>query len=135
MKDWRGGLLDVEFLAQYLILRFAADQPQIIDGNTAQAFEKITAAGLIDAAQGELLSEAARTWRRLQAILRLTLGNDAVDPNNLPADLKARMLKARGTDRFADLEADLYALGHQVQEIFTEIIEIPAAELRAAAEC
>jgi hypothetical protein len=45
------------------------------------------------------------------------------------------MLKARGTDRFADLEADLYALGHQVQEIFTEIIEIPAAELRAAAEC
>ena len=135
VKDWRGGLLDVEFLAQYLILRFAADQPQIIDGNTAQAFEKITAAGLIDAAQGELLSEAARTWRRLQAILRLTLGNDAVDPNNLPADLKARMLKARGTDRFADLEADLYALGHQVQEIFTEIIEIPAAELRAAAEC
>ena len=129
VKDWRGGLLDVEFLAQYLILRFAAEQPQIIDGNTAQAFEKLAMAGLIDAEQGAVLCEAVGTWRRLQAILRLTLGNGKVDPENLPSDLKARILKVRGSQSFAEFEAELYALSHRVHGIFVDMIETPAGQL------
>ena len=35
IKHWRGGLLDLEFIAQYLQLREAHRHPEILDGNTA----------------------------------------------------------------------------------------------------
>ena len=49
VKHMRGGLVDVEFLAQYLILRHARSQPEVIAAETPEAFRRLAAAGVLAA--------------------------------------------------------------------------------------
>ena len=76
-----GGLLDVEALAGFLQLRHAAETPEILAGDAVSVFEAAGAGALIDADAARELADAARLWRNLQGILRLTAGADAVDEN------------------------------------------------------
>src|SRR5262249_38784521 len=47
LKQVRGGLVDLEFIAQYLQLRHAATHPAIVDQNTLRALDKLSRAGLL----------------------------------------------------------------------------------------
>ena len=47
VKSGPGGLRDVEFLVQGLQLIYAADQPEILEGNTLAALKKLCDAGLL----------------------------------------------------------------------------------------
>ena len=47
IKHRRGGLVDIEFLAQYLMLRHGAEHPDILSQNTSDALSRLTAAGLL----------------------------------------------------------------------------------------
>ena len=47
LKQVRGGLVDVEFIAQYLQLVHAAAHPEVLDQNTVEAFRKLRDAGLL----------------------------------------------------------------------------------------
>ena len=131
-KNRRGGLLDIEFITQYLLLRHAHASPEVLDGNTATALTKLTAAGHLTPDQGRLLSEAAGAWQRLQGILRLTL-HEVDDRTDLPDDLKARMVAVSGAADFAALERRLAKLADDVAALYAEIIAEPAAR-RAATD-
>ncbi|MDA0653916.1 MAG: glutamine-synthetase adenylyltransferase, partial [Proteobacteria bacterium] len=60
VKYVRGGLLDLEFLAQYLILCHAADHPDLLTGDTAEAFTRLERAGILDPALADRLRDAVR---------------------------------------------------------------------------
>jgi glutamate-ammonia-ligase adenylyltransferase len=47
VKYLRGGLVDLEFLAQYLQLRHARRHPEVLAGGTAEVLESLARAGLI----------------------------------------------------------------------------------------
>ena len=76
IKHRRGGLLDVEFLAQFLQLSTAARHPEILAGDPISVFEAAGAQGVIDADTAQELAEAARLWRNLQGILRLAVEDE-----------------------------------------------------------
>ena len=40
--------MDIEFIAQYLQLKFASERPEILDTNTENALEKLSTAKLLD---------------------------------------------------------------------------------------
>jgi glutamate-ammonia-ligase adenylyltransferase len=67
-----GGLVDIEFAAQYLQLRHAAALPDILSPTTAIALNNLQRNGFLDEADGQVLVDALRTWQRVQAYLRLT---------------------------------------------------------------
>nr|WP_253341305.1 bifunctional [glutamate--ammonia ligase]-adenylyl-L-tyrosine phosphorylase/[glutamate--ammonia-ligase] adenylyltransferase [Neisseria sp. HSC-16F19] len=72
VKYARGGVVDVEFIVQYLVLAHARQQPQLLHnyGNIA-LLEMSAAAGLTDAAQAEAARQAYRFYRQQQHNTRL----------------------------------------------------------------
>jgi glutamate-ammonia-ligase adenylyltransferase len=74
IKYRRGGMLDVEFIAQFLQLRDAAADPGVLHQNTAEALRRLAAAGSLATVAADELIAAGRLWHRLLGMLRLTIG-------------------------------------------------------------
>jgi len=72
IKHDRGGMVDIEFLVQTLVLGHGSQHPELLDnvGNIA-LLERAAMAGLIDAHDAELCAQAYRDFRRMQHLLRL----------------------------------------------------------------
>jgi len=85
LKHDPGGMVDIEFLVQYLVLAHGSTHPGLLDnaGNIA-LLDRAARAGLIGAADAADCAGAYREFRRLQHVLRL---NDAryarVDPDGV----------------------------------------------------
>jgi [glutamine synthetase] adenylyltransferase / [glutamine synthetase]-adenylyl-L-tyrosine phosphorylase len=64
VKQGRGGLTDIEFITQYLVLRHAAAHPQLLDWpDHWRQTDALAAAGVLPAAQAGALIEVYRTYR------------------------------------------------------------------------
>jgi len=72
LKHDRGGIIDVEFIVQYLILAYAADHPELTRNSGNLALLKTAAqAGLISEELAEKCRHAYRNFRKLQHQMRL----------------------------------------------------------------
>src|SRR5262249_43472371 len=71
LKYAAGGLVDVEFIAQYLQLVHGAAHPDILDTSTVRVLDRAWRSGLIETADAEVLRAAARLYHDLTQILRL----------------------------------------------------------------
>ncbi len=125
VKYLRGGLIDLEFIAQYLQLRHASRHPEILSGSTETAFETLAAAGLLAPETAEALVRATRFMRQVQGMLRLTVG-PAFDADQLPQSLQAALARGAGLDDFATLRARLVETAAEVAAIYEEIVVKPA---------
>jgi glutamate-ammonia-ligase adenylyltransferase len=121
LKQVRGGLVDLEFIAQYLQLVHAHAHPDVLDQNTVQALRKLAAAGLLDSGHADILIPAARRLNDLTQILRLCL-DGGFQPDAAPDGLKALLARAGGAPDFARLEADLRRSQDEVASLFDAII-------------
>jgi len=121
VKHWRGGLLDLEFIAQYLQLREAHRHPAVLDGNTAEAFRRLGAAGVLDDEEARFLAAATRIWRNLQGLLRLTVGRD-FDPETAPEALKRRLARTGRAVDFPTLERNIEKMSETVSAAFARHI-------------
>lgn len=72
LKHDAGGMIDIEFIVQYLVLEQAVNYPQLTDniGNIA-LLRLCEALGLIPAGLGSAVADAYRDFRRLQHQIRL----------------------------------------------------------------
>lgn len=67
IKQDAGGMIDVEFIVQYLVLRHAAEHPQLVRNTGNIALLRLCGElGLIDAALAAEVGDAYRTMRKLQ---------------------------------------------------------------------
>ncbi len=91
LKHDAGGMIDIEFIVQYLVLRHACHYPQLTAnvGNIA-LLHRSGELGLIDADLAGATADAYRDYRRLQHQIRLQ-GQDMarVDPAVAAADMAA----------------------------------------------
>ena len=113
----RGGLADLESLAQYLRLRHAHGAPEVLVGATASCFEALGAAGLIPRSEASLLAGAVRMQRTLQALLRLTWSRGAT-VTDAPAPMRLKLATALECAGFDELEAKLRATQAAAFEIY-----------------
>ena len=125
VKHLRGGLTDLEFLAQYLLLRHASAHPEILDPSTQAVYGNLAGAGLLAPAVAETLIQATRLMRQIQGMLRLTI-SPAFDADTGPASLQASLARAAGLGDFAALRSRLIATAESAGRIFVEMIEAPA---------
>ncbi|KAB2851582.1 MAG: bifunctional [glutamine synthetase] adenylyltransferase/[glutamine synthetase]-adenylyl-L-tyrosine phosphorylase, partial [Hyphomicrobiaceae bacterium] len=70
LKQARGGLVDLEFIAQFLELVHADKHPSVLEQNTRGALQALMRAGVLARDQGEMLTEAATLLHDLTQILR-----------------------------------------------------------------
>jgi len=80
LKHSPGGMIDVEFAVQYLVLAHAATQPELIDdvGNIA-LLQRAEDAALLPAGVGRAAADAYRELRRAQHRARLDESATQVD--------------------------------------------------------
>lgn len=106
LKQVRGGLVDLEFIAQFLQLVNACAHPEVLDQNTCVAFQKLGAAGCLDAGEAEALIAATRLIHDLTQVLRLC--QDGIfDPGAAPKGLKELAARAGDCPTFEALELKL----------------------------
>ena len=122
LKYAAGGLVDVEFIAQYLSLMQAADTPEILDTSTARVLEKATRLGVLSIEDAEILRPAARLYHDLTQILRLCL-SAAFDPKAAGPGLPALLARAADVPDFATLDAHLAESQVRVRKVFTRILD------------
>ena len=71
IKTGRGGMVDVEFIVQYLQLKYGSEFPDIRSVNTIKALQALHAAGIIPDADCRPLHEGYTFLRQLENRLRL----------------------------------------------------------------
>ena len=113
----RGGLVDLESLAQYLRLRHAHGVPEVLVGATAACFEALGAADLIPQSESSLLAGAVRMQRTLQALLRLTWSRGA-PVRDAPAAMRRKLATAVECAGFDELDAKLRATQAAAFEVY-----------------
>jgi len=126
VKHLRGGLVDIEFIAQFLILRYAADHPGVRATNTTDALAGLAEAGLLDRARAEMLIGAMHLWRRVQGTLRLALAGD-LDEAAAPEGLRRLLTRAAGAVDFEALRANVMATAARAHAAFVDIVEAASA--------
>lgn len=127
LKYVRGGLVDIEFIAQYLQLVHAAAMPDILDTNTARVLEKARRLGVLATEDAEVLLPAVRLYHNLTQILRLCLSGK-FDAKTAGAGLLRLLARAADVPDFATLDATLAETQDKVRESFVRILgEAPQA--------
>ncbi|MGB0573104.1 MAG: bifunctional [glutamine synthetase] adenylyltransferase/[glutamine synthetase]-adenylyl-L-tyrosine phosphorylase [Alphaproteobacteria bacterium] len=131
VKHVRGGLVDCEFIAQYLLLLHAHDNPEILDTGTSAAFANLRDAGYLDTSIAEDLIEATCLWRRLQGLLRLTL-EGGHDPEIFPGPLQQKLADAGSVESYDTLDALVRETAERTYVHFNKIIAEPASAVKAS---
>jgi glutamate-ammonia-ligase adenylyltransferase len=121
LKYAAGGLIDVEFIAQYLQLIHAASAPDILDTSTARVLDKAARAGLIGAEHAEVLRNAVRLYGNLTQVLRLCLVGP-FDPEAASPGLSGLLTRAADVPDLPTLDAYLAETRQKVRASFEEIV-------------
>ncbi|MGY9062217.1 MAG: bifunctional [glutamine synthetase] adenylyltransferase/[glutamine synthetase]-adenylyl-L-tyrosine phosphorylase [Rhodospirillales bacterium] len=133
LKRMRGGMVDIEFIAQYLLLKNANTQPSILNPNTTAALQNLSDSHLINVQDATFLIKALRLWQGLQGMLSLTIEGEMNKERetDMSSALKADLVAIASEPDFQRLEARVEEDAKKVYEIFQRIIEKPAAALPA----
>jgi glutamate-ammonia-ligase adenylyltransferase len=116
-----GGLIDIEFIAQTLQLRYAPRDARVLDQNTIGALERLASAGALSPPVANTLTAAAKLEHGLTQVLRIALAG----PFNTGAatrGLKALLARAGDAPDFSALEGQLAESEAQVRAIFDQLI-------------
>jgi glutamate-ammonia-ligase adenylyltransferase len=121
LKYVAGGLIDLEFIAQYLQLVHAAAHPDVPETTTARVFDKAWRLGLLAAEDADVLRPAAQLYHNLTQVLRLCLPGP-FDPKTAGAGLLGLLARAADVPDFATLDAHLAETQQKVRACFTRIL-------------
>jgi [glutamine synthetase] adenylyltransferase / [glutamine synthetase]-adenylyl-L-tyrosine phosphorylase len=122
LKYAAGGMIDIEFIAQYLQLVHAAAKPDILDVGTLQVLDNAARLGLLTQSASEVLRPAARLYHDLTQILRLCVSGK-FRPEGAGEDLLRVMTRAGDAPDFSSLQARLRETQAEVRRVFGEIVE------------
>jgi len=121
LKYVAGGLIDIEFIAQYLQLVHAAQTTDILDTSTTQVLDRVWRLGLLKAEDAEVLRRAVRLYHDLTQILRLCLPGQ-FDPNAAAPELSGLLTRAADVPDFATLDAFIGETQSKVRASFNRIL-------------
>jgi glutamate-ammonia-ligase adenylyltransferase len=112
-----GGVIDIEFVAQYLVLQNAHALPACRGPDTQTIFERAANLGCLDATKAATLIEAHRLYTSTTQIMRLAL-DDEQSVETAGEGVKKRLAAAAGLPSFAQLTDALRERRQAVSEIF-----------------
>ena len=133
LKHVRGGLLDLEFIAQCHLLRHAARHPSILVQSTQSMYQRLGEAGVIDSDDAGALAEMVAFLQRLQGLLRLTVGTNREVERFTPG-VRETLARAMGIETFSALEARIVAIQDRVRAAYHRLVAAPAAAFEREGE-
>jgi glutamate-ammonia-ligase adenylyltransferase len=122
LKLEAGGLVDIEFVAQYLQLRHAAEGGPLAQ-NTGEALAALRAAGLADEAALSSLESAWRLEQDLSQLIKVAL-EDGGDPEAEPKAFKALLARAGHVREFRSLKTKLAKAKAEARAGYEAIVKV-----------
>ena len=123
LKFARGGLVDIEFIAQILQLREAPRYADILNQHTIRALEQLARYGALQAIDARTLVEATKLQANLQQVLRIAI-DGTLDPESASSGLKALLARTGEAPDFIALQARLTEAQSRAREIFERVLPI-----------
>src|SRR5205814_2124681 len=102
LKYAAGGMVDIDFIAQYLQLVHAAEKPDILNVSTLAVLDNAARLGALTHSDAEVLRTAGRLYHDLTQILRLCVSGK-FNPATSGEDLLRVMARAGDTPDFSTL--------------------------------
>jgi [glutamine synthetase] adenylyltransferase / [glutamine synthetase]-adenylyl-L-tyrosine phosphorylase len=121
LKLAAGGLVDIDFIAQYLQLVHAAAKPEILSVSTLQVLDNAARLGVLPQSEAEILRPATRLYHDLTQILRLCV-TGKFNPETAGENLQRVMARAGDTPDFSTLEARLRETQAEVRRVFLALV-------------
>ncbi|MBV9067023.1 MAG: bifunctional [glutamine synthetase] adenylyltransferase/[glutamine synthetase]-adenylyl-L-tyrosine phosphorylase, partial [Methylobacteriaceae bacterium] len=121
LKLMPGGIIDIEFIAQYLTLVHAHSSPDLLQTETAAKLAAAARGGYLSAADRDALQYAHELYARFTQMQHLTLGPDA-DPRAAAEGVKRRLAEALDVPDFERVEAQMADTARRVRSIFREVL-------------
>ncbi len=125
LKYVRGGLIDLEFICQYLQLVHAHEHPDILHTHTRTALARIADRALLPPATADLLVAAVDLTLNLTQAIRICV-EGVFKPDEATPGLKALLARAGNAPDFSALEAQLRDTQAEVRGAFERIVGAPA---------
>jgi [glutamine synthetase] adenylyltransferase / [glutamine synthetase]-adenylyl-L-tyrosine phosphorylase len=121
LKLAAGGLVDIDFIAQYLQLVHASEKSEILSVSTLQVLDNAARLGVLPQSDAEILRQAARLYHDLTQILRLCV-TGKFNPETSGDDLLRVMARAGDTPDFSTLEARVRETQAEVRRVFRALV-------------
>jgi len=124
VKHRPGGLVDIEFTAQFLQLRDAHSAPNVLSANTWGAISNLAEAGSLTTKQAGVLKTGLDLWQRVQSVLHLTMDKTVSvgDVEKLPKALRQQLARHGGVHTVSDLESRMADIADAVFAVHTDIL-------------
>jgi glutamate-ammonia-ligase adenylyltransferase len=122
VKHFAGGLVDIEFIVQYLMLRHAAARPELLTPSTEAALVAFGRAGILPDETVGALRNALKLWRNLHGFLRITVGSK-LDEATLPPSIAGRLAQIGGKIDFDSLKQHMIETAADVRRRYRDIVE------------
>lgn len=87
VKHTKGGMVDIEFICQFLILQNSDQYPEIIKGNTLECLKALDYADLLDTETAQFLASSYKLQQHIQSTLRLCLESTPKSLEDIPGGL------------------------------------------------
>jgi len=123
LKTVRGGMIDVEFIAQAGLLIAGPAHSDIFVGATQKALANLSDVGALSADDYHALAEAYLLYSRVNHMLRLTSEDDAAALEE--AGLQRLLVRAAGAVDFETLKASLAATQTDIADRFERLVGKP----------
>jgi glutamate-ammonia-ligase adenylyltransferase len=121
LKYAAGGMVDIDFIAQYLQLVHAAEKPDILDVSTLHVLDNAVRLGVLPPSSAEVLRSATRLYNDLTQILRLCI-SEKFKPETSGQDLLRVLARAGDAPDFSSLEARVRETQADVRRVFQTVV-------------
>ncbi len=122
IKHTAGGLLDIEFICQYLILENAYCYPNIVNISYYNALRFMADRGLLPEAISEDLCSASELLRNAQGFLRQTVKGTFIEDETTQI-IQQSMARALGFSDFIALNTRIVQAQGRVRQIYQDLIQ------------
>ncbi|GLQ07555.1 bifunctional [glutamine synthetase] adenylyltransferase/[glutamine synthetase]-adenylyl-L-tyrosine phosphorylase [Sneathiella chinensis] len=128
IKHHRGGIMDLDFIVQYLKLIHGKDHPEILDTNTHASLMAMKAAGIVPADSLDQLYQSMRFYINLQGLTRLSLSKGVI-ADTAPDAFKEVLAEAGEVENFEALTIRLQEVQALVDRVFSQLVPKPQTDL------
>ena len=127
IKHHRGGLVDIEFIAQNFQLSLGSDDPTVLSPTTMEALRKISSANALSSDDAAVLMSALKLWQGLQSIIRL-IGPERLEEGQPPAGQANALCRVAEVETFDVLRLLVEEKALAVRDIYARLIQSPAGK-------
>ena len=123
VKHAVGGLVDMEFICQYLMLKYGQSDKDIFSPYLDEAFEKMEEKGYIPEGTAKTIAEAHSIQQSIQSLLRLCVGGSKIKEEDFSIGLKDVLVKGSHEKTFKSLKKTLLKSQSNIKKIYDTVIE------------